>query len=41
MATLLFLGRLEDLAGASELTVAGGPIEQVLAAQQRYDARAA
>ena len=32
MATLLFLGRLEDFAGAPALSVAGGPIEQVLAA---------
>lgn len=32
MARLLFLGRLEDIAGISELTVAGGTIEQVLAA---------
>jgi len=32
VATLLFLGRLEDIAGAPELTVPGGTIEQVLAA---------
>jgi len=30
-ATLLFLGRLEDQAGAPELAVPGGPLEQVLA----------
>ena len=30
-ATLLFLGRLEDLAGAAELAVQPGPLEQVLA----------
>jgi molybdopterin synthase sulfur carrier subunit len=28
---LLFLGRLEDLAGAAELAVQPGPLEQVLA----------
>lgn len=31
-ATLLFLGRLEDAAGAAELAVAPGPLETVLAA---------
>lgn len=32
MARLVFLGRLEDLAGTGELDVAPGPVEQVLAA---------
>ena len=31
-ARLVFLGRLEDAAGASELTVTPGPLEAVLAA---------
>ncbi len=31
----MFLGRLEDLAGAPELTVAAGPLAQVLAALDR------
>lgn len=31
-ARLVFLGRLEDLAGTGELAVAPGPIETVLAA---------
>jgi len=31
-AKLVFLGRLEDLAGAGEREVAGGPLEAVLAA---------
>lgn len=31
MAKLLFLGRLEDLAGGPELAVEPGPLEQVLA----------
>lgn len=30
-AKLVFLGRLEDLAGASELAVAPGPLEAILA----------
>lgn len=30
-ARLVFLGRLEDLAGMAELAVAPGPLEQVLA----------
>lgn len=30
-ATLLFLGRLEDAAGAAELSVDAGPLEAVLA----------
>lgn len=32
MARLVFMGRLEDRAGAGELAVAPGPVEQVLAA---------
>lgn len=32
MATLVFLGRLEDVAGAPEREVRGGPLAQVLAA---------
>ena len=32
MARLLFLGRLEDIAGAPEMQVEPGPLEQVLAA---------
>jgi molybdopterin synthase sulfur carrier subunit len=31
-ATLVFLGRLADVAGAGEMTVAPGPLDQVLAA---------
>ncbi|KUR72914.1 thiamine biosynthesis protein ThiS [Novosphingobium fuchskuhlense] len=31
-ARLVFLGRLEDIAGAAELAVAPGPLEKVLAA---------
>jgi sulfur-carrier protein len=31
VARLVFLGRLEDLAGAAELTVPPGPLDQVLA----------
>ncbi len=31
MAKLVFLGRLEDLAGSPELEVAPGPLEAVLA----------
>jgi len=31
-ARLVFLGRLEDLAGAAELAVAAGPLPDVLAA---------
>ncbi len=31
-ATLVFLGRLEDIAGMGELAVAPGPLEHVLAA---------
>jgi sulfur-carrier protein len=31
-ARLVFLGRLEDLAGAGELAVAAGPLEAILAA---------
>jgi molybdopterin synthase sulfur carrier subunit len=34
-ARLVFLGRLEDLAGCAELAVAPGPIEQVLAGLDR------
>ena len=32
MARLVFLGRLEDIAGASERTVPGGALVEVLAA---------
>lgn len=32
MARLVFLGRLADLAGTSELAVAAGPLDVVLAA---------
>lgn len=32
MPKLIFLGRLEDIAGAAEMTVATGPLEQTLAA---------
>lgn len=32
MARLLFLGRLEDIAGAAEMDVSGGPLADVLAA---------
>jgi molybdopterin synthase sulfur carrier subunit len=35
MARLVFLGRLEDLAGTSEMAVAPGPLDQVLAALPR------
>lgn len=31
MPKLIFLGRLEDIAGAAEMTVASGPLEQTLA----------
>lgn len=31
MAKLVFLGRLEDIAGAPEREVAGGPLAEVLA----------
>ncbi len=31
MPKLIFLGRLEDVAGTSELAVAKGPLEQILA----------
>ncbi|MFY8197089.1 MoaD/ThiS family protein [Novosphingobium sp. B1] len=31
MARLVFMGRLEDAAGAAELPVEPGPVEQVLA----------
>ncbi len=34
-AHLVFLGRLEDLAGTSELAVVPGPLEQVLAGLDR------
>ncbi|MBF9150527.1 MoaD/ThiS family protein [Novosphingobium jiangmenense] len=32
MAKLVFMGRLEDVAGAPEMAVKPGPVEQVLAA---------
>lgn len=32
MAKLVFMGRLEDVAGSPEMSVAPGPVEQVLAA---------
>ena len=32
MARLVFMGRLEDVAGTDEMSVAPGPVEQVLAA---------
>ncbi|HQS71383.1 MAG: thiamine biosynthesis protein ThiS [Novosphingobium sp. 28-62-57] len=32
MARLVFMGRLEDVAGTGEMSVAPGPVEQVLAA---------
>lgn len=32
MAKLVFMGRLEDVAGSLEMSVAPGPVEQVLAA---------
>jgi sulfur-carrier protein len=32
VATLVFLGRLAEVAGASELAVGPGPLDQVLAA---------
>jgi molybdopterin synthase sulfur carrier subunit len=35
LARLVFLGRLEDLAGTAELAVAPGPLEQVLAGLPR------
>ena len=31
MPKLIFLGRLEDSAGTGEMTVASGPVEQILA----------
>ena len=31
MPKLIFLGRLEDVAGTGEMTVAAGPLEQILA----------
>lgn len=31
MPKLIFLGRLEDIAGTGELAVAAGPLEQILA----------
>ena len=31
MARLVFMGRLEDVAGMPEMSVAPGPVEQVLA----------
>jgi molybdopterin synthase sulfur carrier subunit len=34
-ARLVFLGRLEDLAGTAEMAVAPGPLEQVLAGLPR------
>lgn len=34
-ARLVFLGRLEDLAGTAELAVPSGPLEQVLAGLDR------
>lgn len=32
MARLVFMGRLEDVAGVGEMAVQAGPVEQVLAA---------
>lgn len=32
MPTLVFLGKLEDVAGRADLAVAPGPVEQILAA---------
>ncbi|OYX63209.1 MAG: thiamine biosynthesis protein ThiS [Novosphingobium sp. 32-60-15] len=32
MARLIFLGRLEDIAGTGEMSVASGPVEHILAA---------
>lgn len=32
MAKLVFMGRLEDVAGTGEMSVAPGPVEQILAA---------
>lgn len=32
MPTLVFLGKLEDIAGRADLVVAPGPVEQILAA---------
>ncbi len=34
-ARLVFLGRLEDLAGTAEMTVAAGPLEDILAGLNR------
>lgn len=31
MARLVFMGRLEDVAGTAEMSVAPGPVEQMLA----------
>lgn len=31
MPKLIFLGRLEDIAGTGELAVSAGPVEQILA----------
>ncbi len=35
MARLVFLGRLEDIAGTGEMAVAPGPLDQVLAGLPR------
>lgn len=35
MARLIFLGRLEDIAGTGEMAVASGPVEQILAKLDR------
>lgn len=35
MARLVFLGRLEDIAGTAEMAVAPGPLDQVLAGLPR------
>lgn len=35
MPRLVFLGKLEDIAGTAELTVAPGPVEQILATLDR------
>ncbi|MFY7836194.1 MAG: MoaD/ThiS family protein [Novosphingobium sp.] len=32
MTKLVFMGRLEDVAGTGEMSVAPGPVEQILAA---------
>nr|WP_246385473.1 MoaD/ThiS family protein [Novosphingobium hassiacum] len=32
---MVFLGKLEDIAGTAELTVAPGPVEQILATLDR------